>query len=96
MIDELTIQMIACIATIYAVVTIGIRELVEILVGLYESLGIFRYMTEMHVVVSKAVADEQSSLKVLCTRDRRLIITFLILLRSAHIAFGIYGVVVTP
>ena len=61
--------MVAGVAAIDGVVAVGVGELAEVLVGMDEGFGVLCHVAEVHVVVGKAVDDEQASAKVLGTGD---------------------------
>ncbi len=48
--------MIARVASVDAMVAVGVYILLEVLVGLYESLGVFGRIAEVHIVVGHTVA----------------------------------------
>ena len=62
MVYYLAKQVITSITTKYSMITIGVCQLPEILVSLYQSLGIFSHISEMHIVVSQAVTDKQATM----------------------------------
>ena len=76
-------------------VAVCIEKLLEILVGLHESLSILEGVLWVHVVVGGTVADKQCTMKFVGTRDGAISITLGILLRSAHVAFGVDRIVIT-
>ena len=60
-------------------------------------LGVFGGILEMNVIVGKSVADEQRSMELCGTGYWvYLVISRLVLLRSAHVTLGIDRVVVAP
>ena len=61
--------MVARIATIDAVVTVGIINLAEIFVSLYQRLCILVRVLRMHIVVGGAVTEEQRSMELLSTNN---------------------------
>ena len=56
--------MVAGVAATYAVVTVDVDVFLEVLVSLYECLGVFGGVLEMNVIVGKSVADEQRSMEL--------------------------------
>ena len=74
-------------------VAIGVPYLLEILVGLNQSLGILVGVLRMHIVVGHAMADEQRSMLLVGTLDRVHLVSLLVLLRGAHVTLGVYRVV---
>ena len=50
-VGNLAQQVVASVATIDAVVAVGVHQLTEILVGLNKSLGILVHVLRMHIVV---------------------------------------------
>ena len=56
--------MVAGVAATYAVVTVDVDVFLEVLVSLYECLGVFGGILEMNVIVGKSVADEQRSMEL--------------------------------
>ena len=59
--------MVAGVAATYAVVTVDVDVFLEVLVSLYECLGVFGGILEMNVIVGKSVADEQRSMELFGT-----------------------------
>ena len=51
-------QMVTGVATIDAVIAIGIDQLAEVLVGLHQCLNIFSSVLVVHVVVSQSVTEQ--------------------------------------
>ena len=88
--------MVARIATIDAVVTVGIIKLAEIFVSLYQRLCILVRVLRMNIVIGCAVAEEQSSMELLSTHNGAHIIAIRVLLRCAHVTFSIDRVVEAP
>ena len=76
-------------------IAIGVEIHLEILIGLHEGLGIFVGVLRMHVVVGHTVTEQQGTMKEVGTRDGVEGISFGILLRRAHVALCIDGVVET-
>ena len=69
MVYQLAEEVVAGVAAIDGVVAVGVGELAEVLVGMDEGFGVLCHVAEVHVVVGKAVDDEQASAKVLGTGD---------------------------
>ena len=95
-IHALSEQVVTGVATIDAVVAIGIYQLAEVLVSLHQCLGIFRSVTEMHVIVSTAVTEQESTLQLPYPTYRVLVVAAGILLRGTHKPLRIDSVVETP
>ena len=62
-------QMFGGVSTTDAVVAVGVDVHVELLVGLYQGFAIFRCVTQVYVVVSGSVNEEQLALELVCTED---------------------------
>ena len=62
--------MVAGVATIDAVIAVGINVLLEVLVRLHKCLGILEDILRMDVVVGQAVAEQQTSVEVLGAYQR--------------------------
>ena len=89
--------MIAGVAATDAVVAVDVDILLEVLVGLHESLRVFGSILEVDVVVGKSVTDEQRTMEFLSSRyGVHLVVASLVLFRCAHVTLGIDGVVVAP
>ena len=59
--------MVAGVAATYAVVTVDVDVFLEVLVSLYECLGVLGGILEMNVIVGKSVADKQRSMELFDT-----------------------------
>ena len=57
---HLTKQVVACVATIDSVVTVGVEQFAEILVCLNQSFRIFVHVLRMNVVVGCSMTEKQS------------------------------------
>ena len=55
-------QMMAGVASIDAVVAVGIDVHLEVLVSLHQFLSIFKGVLRVHIVISQSVTDEQTSM----------------------------------
>lgn len=56
--------MVACVASVDAVVAVGIVDFAEVLVSLYKSLRVLVCVLRMYVVIGCAVADEQRTVQL--------------------------------
>lgn len=56
--------MVACVASVDAVVAVGVVDFAEVLVSLYESLRVLVCVLRMHIVVGSAVAYEQRTVQL--------------------------------
>ena len=90
------IEVVSRVATIYAVIAVGIYQLAEILVSLYQRFSIFGCIAEMYVVVSLSVTEQQGTMQIVYTADGTVVITCSILLWRTHIALGINRIVIAP
>ena len=88
--------MVARIATIDAVVSVGVNLHFKLLVDLYEGFAHFRDISEMHVVVSSAMNEKQTARKIGRTLHRIDGISRSVFIGRAHIALRIDGVVILP
>ncbi len=88
--------MVAGVAAVDAVVAVGIGQLAEVLVSLHEGFGVFLRIAEMHVVVGKAVNEQQLAAELCGTADGTDIVACAVLAGGAHEALGVDGVVVAP
>ena len=95
-VSNLSEQVVASVATIDAVVAVGVDVHAEILVSLDQSLRVFISVLWMHVVVGKAMTDKEAAAETCRSLDRVGVVTSRVLLRSTHIALCVYGVVETP
>ena len=60
--DALTEEMMACIATIDAVVAIGIYQLAKVFISLYQCLGIFCRIAEVDIVIGHSMTQQQGAM----------------------------------
>ena len=88
--------MIAGIATIDTVVAVRINQLAKILIGLYQCIDVVGSIAEVDIVVGCSVTEHQGTMELRCTGNGTVVVTRRILMRGAHEAFGIDGVVVAP
>ena len=56
---NLSEQVVACVATIDAVVAVGVNQFPEVLVGLHECLAVLKGVLRVHVVVGQTMAYEE-------------------------------------
>ena len=57
-IHDLPEQVVPRVPAIDTVVTVGIHVHLEILIGLYQRLGIFKRVLRMNIIVSQSVTDQ--------------------------------------
>lgn len=70
---------------------------VELLVGLHESFGQFVCILHVYVVIGSSVAEQQISFQVGSPMDGGIVVVaFRVILRTAHVAFRVDGIIVTP
>ena len=60
--DDTAVEVETGVTAVDAVVAVGVNELHEGLVGLHQRFGKFRGITQMDVVVCRAVAEEQGAM----------------------------------
>ena len=89
------VEVVACAATHYEMVAVGVDLHVKLLTFLHESLSVFSTVAEVDVVVSCTMYEEQLTVKFRGTADRVFCISW-ILFRRAHVAFRVDRVVVFP
>ena len=58
-VDTLAEQVVARVATIDAVVAVGIHLLLEVLVGLYQCLAVVGSIAEVHIIISNTMTNHQ-------------------------------------
>ena len=68
-IEHLGEDVVACVATIDAVVAVGVVVHVELLVGLYQCLRILHAIAHVYVVVGHTMHKEQVSIKICSSAD---------------------------
>ena len=56
--------MVARVAAKDAVIAVGIDQLTEILIGLYQSIYIFGHILVMYIVISQSVAQQQGAMQL--------------------------------
>ena len=95
-VDTLAEQVVARVATIDAVVAVGIQLLTEVLVGLDQCLAVFGGIAIVDIVVCQAVNNHQVALQAVDARQGIVVVTSGVLLRGTHETLAIDGVVVTP
>ena len=66
---NLTEEMVACVASVDAVIAVRVREFSEVLVCLHEGFGIFCRITEVDVIIGHAMNKEQLAAKLRGTTD---------------------------
>ena len=79
-----------------AVIAVRIELHIELLVGLHEGFCHFGAVAVVHIVVGGAVDEEEFAVELCSTRHGVHGVVVAILLRGAHIAFSIDGVIVLP
>lgn len=84
------------VATVDVVVAIGVDVHVELLVGLHQGFAVFVGIAHVHIVVGRAVDEQQVAAELRGTLQGVDVVSGCILLRCAHVAFGVYGVVISP
>ena len=52
-------QVVACVSTENAVITVGVHVHLEVFACLYKGFSVLKCVLRMHVVVSKAMANKQ-------------------------------------
>ena len=83
MVDNLTEQVVSRVPAKDAVVTVGIDQLPEILVGLHQCLHIFCRIPIVHIVVSKSVTEQQRATQLRRSGDGvHLVVASLVLIGS--------------
>ena len=95
-IDTLAEQVEARVATIDAMITVGIYQLTEVLVGLHQCLGIFRRITIVDVIIGSAVTQQQGTMQLGDTGNGVVLVARGILLRCTHETLRIDGIVEAP
>ena len=89
MICHLSEQVTACVASVYAVVAVGIYKLTEILVGLHESLAILECVLRVDIVIGKSMAYQQLAVQLLSACYGAFAVSVGILLWCAHETLGV-------
>ena len=90
MVDDLTEQVVSRVPAKDAVVTVGIDQLPEILVGLHQCLHIFCRIPIVHIIVSKSVTEQQRATQLRRSGDGvHLVVASLVLIGSR-------GAIATP
>ncbi len=85
------------VATVDAVVTVGVELHLEGLIQLYQLLGIFGAVLEVDVVVGHAMHEQEAAMQLLSAAEGGgEAVVLAILLGRAHEAFAVDGVVVAP
>ena len=92
--DDAAVEVETRVGAVDAVVAVGIDELHEGLVGLYEGLGELGGVAEVDVVVGRAMADEEVTVELRSTGDGVAVVARGVLLRGAHETLSIDAVVV--
>ena len=78
-------------------VVIRVELHLELLVGPYECVDVLHGMLHMHIIVACAVDDEEFSVEIFGPRyERGGVISAVVDLRAAHVAFGVCAVVEPP
>ena len=62
-------EVVACVASVDAVIAVRVRELSEILVSLHEGFGILCRIAEVDVIIGHAMNEEQLTAKLRGTTD---------------------------
>ena len=96
MVYYLAEQVITCITTKYTVITVCVCQLPEILVCLYQGLGILGNIAEMHIVICQSMTNKQAAMQLRSTCNWRYIITRLIFLWCTHITLCVDSIIVAP
>ena len=89
-------EVVTGVAAVDIVVAVGVELLGKGFVGLYVSLAHLHKVAEVHVVVRRAVNEQEAAGELGGAADGAVGIALGILLRRAHIAFGVDRVVVFP
>ena len=88
--------MVPRVSPVNAVITVGVYQLAEILIGLHQCLRIFSSIAEVHIIVRHSVYQQKRAVQLFRTGNRTIVIPSRILLRRTHKALGINGVVIAP
>ena len=96
MLCNLAEEVVSGVATVDAMVAIGVGQFTEILVGLNECFCVFRRIAEVNVVVGKTMNKQQFAAEFRCTANGTHVVAISILARSTHEALGVDAVVVAP
>ena len=68
-IEHLGEDVVTGVATIDAMVAVGVVVHVELLVGLHEGLGVLDTVADVYIVVGHAMHEEQTAVEVVGTAD---------------------------
>ena len=88
--------MIACVSAVDAVVAVGIYQLLIVLIGLDEFLGIVCRIAVVNIVVRQSVTNHQLAMQLCGTTDGIVVIAVGVLLRCPHVTLRINAVVIAP
>ena len=71
----LPVQVVARVATVDAVVTVGVNVHLEVFVGLHKRFSVLKYVLRMNIVVGKTVAQQQRAVQLAGTFHRVNVVT---------------------
>ena len=82
-------EMLACIAPVDIMVAVSVYLHIKLDVCLHKSLCQFGCVLVVHIVISRAMNDEEVTMELAVAVQRRAIIARRILLRRAHETLGV-------